>query len=293
MIKSMTGFGRAETSGNGYRVLAEIKAVNHRYAEVVVRMPREYLLFEDAIKRIVLERVSRGRLDVYITIEKTTQSARTVTLDQELAVAMKTAADELAVRLGTSETLSLPELLKLHGIITISETADDPEQLESLLLGSVSAATDNLIQMRLYEGQRLRQDMSSRIIKIAQIVDALRKRSPLVVDEYRERLDKRLRDALEGKVVVEETRLLTEVAILADRASIEEELVRLRSHLEQFESILEAVEPIGRKLDFMVQEMNREINTIGSKANDLQIAQYVVEAKSVLEQVREQLQNVE
>lgn len=293
MIKSMTGFGRAEMNQNGYRVLAEIKAVNHRYAEVVVRMPRDYLLFEDKIKRIVLEQVSRGRLDVFITIEKTEQSERTVTLDQELAVQMKNAADELAARLGLNETIKLAELLKLQGIITVSERAEDPEQLESLLLGCVKAAVLNLIEMRSYEGERLAGDMSSRIDKLGELTTALTLRNPLVVDEYRERLEKRMREALEGKVVIEESRLLTEVAIFADRASIAEELVRLQSHLEQFQSILQLSEPIGRKLDFLVQEMNREVNTVGSKANDLQIAQLVVEAKSVLEQVREQLQNVE
>jgi len=289
----MTGFGRAEMNQDGYRVLAEIKAVNHRYAEVVVRMPRDYLLFEDKIKRIVLEQVSRGRLDVFITIEKTEQSGRTVTLDQELAVQMKTAADDLAARLGLNETIQLAELLKLQGILTVSETAEDPEQLESLLLGCVKAATQGLIEMRSYEGERLAGDMSSRIDKLSQLAEALTLRSPLVVDEYRERLEKRMREALEGRVVIEESRLLTEVAIFADRASIAEELVRLASHLEQFRSILQSAEPIGRKLDFLVQEMNREVNTVGSKANDLQIAQLVVEAKSVLEQVREQLQNVE
>jgi uncharacterized protein (TIGR00255 family) len=293
MIKSMTGFGRAEQNQNGYRVLAEIKAVNHRHSEVVVRMPREYLLFEEKIKKIVLEHVSRGRLDVFVTIEKTEQSGRTVVVDQELAVQLKSAADELATRLGMGDTVSLTELLKLPGVITITETADNPEELESLLLGCVSAAVVNLLDMRVNEGQRLAKDMSARIVKLRDIVDRLIERSPLVVDEYRERLDKRLRDLLDGKAVVEEARLLTEVAILADRASIEEELVRLKSHFAQFEGFLQSAEPIGRKLDFLVQEMNREINTIGSKANDLLIAQWVVEAKSVLEQVREQLQNVE
>lgn len=293
MIKSMTGYGRAEGAAQGYRVLAEIKAVNHRFGEVVVRMPREYMLFEDAIKKAVLEQVSRGRIDVFVTVEKTEQSARTVTLDEELAVQLKAAADSLASRLGLADTIPLADLLRQPGIVTVSETVDSPEELESLLLRSVREAVQSLLTMRLYEGERLAKDLTHRLSKLGELGTLLAARSPIVVEEYKERLESRMREALEGRAFIEDTRLLSEVAVFADRASIAEELVRLQSHLEQFASILLAKEPIGRKLDFLVQEMNREVNTIGSKANDLRIAQHVVEAKSVLEQIREQVQNVE
>jgi uncharacterized protein (TIGR00255 family) len=293
MIKSMTGYGRAEATGFGYQILAEIKAVNHRYAEVVVRMPRDYLLFEDRIKKTVLERVSRGRLDVYLTIERTEEKARTVVIDEELALQLKAAADRLAERLGLEQSVTVAHLLKQEGVVTVTESAEDPESLGDLVLGTVRDATDALLKMRLYEGERLQNDLALRLTRLGQIVDHLEARSPLVVTEYKERLETRLREMLEGKVHVEEARLLTEVAVFADRASIVEELVRLRSHLEQFASILQAEEPVGRKLDFLVQEMNREVNTIGSKANDLAVSQHVVEAKSVLEQIREQVQNVE
>ncbi|MGZ4032268.1 MAG: YicC/YloC family endoribonuclease [Tumebacillaceae bacterium] len=293
MIQSMTGYGRAEGQQYGYRILVEIKAVNHRYAEVVVRMPRDYLLFEDGIKKAVLERVARGRLDVYLTVEKTDPSKRTILLDEALAQQMKDAVDSLAGRLGLAETITITDLLKQAGIMTVVEEAEDPVILESFLIGVVRAAAENLALMRLREGERLHSEFLVRLAKMRQLVEAITVRSPFVIEEYKDRLAKRLHEALAGKALVDEARFLTEVALLADRASIDEELVRLSSHFDQFESILQDTEPVGRKLDFLVQEMNREVNTIGSKANDLQIAQTVVDAKSLLEQIREQIQNVE
>ncbi|MGB8955173.1 MAG: YicC/YloC family endoribonuclease [Tumebacillaceae bacterium] len=293
MIKSMTGYGRAEAEQDGYRVLVEIKAVNHRYAEVVVRMPRDYLLFEDAMKKVVLERVSRGRLDVFLTVERIGGSGRTVVLDEELAVQVKAAADSLAARLGLGDTMKLPDLMRYPGVVTVVEEADDPARLEALLLGCTRAAVDSLLSMRQREGERLTAEFTARLGKMRTIVEEIAARSPLVVADYRERLHRRLQEALESAVQIEEARLLTEVALFVDRASIDEELVRLASHFEQFAATLDVEEPVGRKLDFLIQEMNREVNTIGSKANDLRISAQVVEAKSVLEQIREQIQNVE
>ncbi|TCP52447.1 uncharacterized protein (TIGR00255 family) [Tumebacillus sp. BK434] len=294
MLKSMTGYGRAEASDHGYRILVEIKAVNHRYAEVMVRMPRDYLMFEDGIKKAVSERVSRGRLDCYITIEMTEQQGRTVTLDEELAVKIKSAADALAERLGMVERLALSDLLRQPDVMSVTQEESDPELLGRLLLQLTGAAADDLVRMRQAEGARLAVDVKERIDKLRIVTESVSARSPLLVSEYRERLEKRLREALAGQsFVVDEARLLTEVAVLADRASIVEELVRLNSHCAQFDELLLTTEPVGRKLDFLVQEMNREVNTIGSKANDLQIAQHVVEMKALLEQVREQIQNVE
>jgi uncharacterized protein (TIGR00255 family) len=293
MIKSMTGYGRAEATEDGYRVLVEIKAVNHRFVEVVVRTPREYMMFEDAIKKAVLEHVARGRIDVFLTVERTAEAERTIVLDEALAVKLKSAADRLAEHLGLTETISLAELLRHEGVVTVCEAESSPEELESLVLGTVREAVRGLLSMRMYEGERLANDLTLRLAKLGQLCRELEDRSPVVVEEYKIRLENRLREALEGRGVVDEARLLTEVALFADRASIAEELVRLNSHLQQFAAILKSEEPIGRKLDFLVQEMNREVNTIGSKANDLKIAQHVVEAKSVLEQIREQVQNVE
>ncbi|ASS75729.1 YicC family protein [Tumebacillus algifaecis] len=294
MLKSMTGYGRAEATDYGYRVLVEIKAVNHRYAEVMVRMPRDYLMFEDGIKKVILERVSRGRLDCYITIEMTERRGSTVTFDEELAVHFKAVADSLAERLGMAERLSLADLLRQPDVVTVRQEESDPEQLGHLLMQLTAVAADDLVSMRQAEGARLAQDLVARIARLRELVGAVSVRSPLVVSDYRERLEKRLREALDGQAfTLDEARLLTEVAVLADRASIVEELVRLNSHCAQFREMIQGAEPIGRKLDFLVQEMNREVNTIGSKANDLQIAQHVVEMKALLEQVREQIQNVE
>lgn len=293
MIKSMTGYGRAEVYQDGYRVLVEIKAVNHRYAEIVVRLPREYLQFEDLMKKAVNERISRGRLDVFLTVERTGSARRAVTVDEELAAQLKAAADQLAERLGMNQTLQLEQLLKQPGVLSVAEAVENTEELGNLLLGCTAQAADNLLEMRQREGERLHLDFAARLAKLRALVQRIEERSPSVAAEYRERLEKRLRDLLEGQANLDEGRLLTEVAIFADRASIAEELVRLVSHFEQFLHIVEAPEPVGRKLDFLVQEMNREVNTIGSKANDLQTSQLVVEAKSLLEQIREQVQNVE
>ncbi|KEO81962.1 YicC/YloC family endoribonuclease [Tumebacillus flagellatus] len=293
MIKSMTGYGRAEVVQDGYRILVEIKAVNHRYAEVVVRLPREYLQFEDPMKKAVSERISRGRLDVFLTVERTGPLGRAVTVDEELALQLKLAADGLAERLGLSESIQLEQILKHPGVLSVVEAVENPEEIGNLLLACSAQAADNLVEMRKQEGERLYRDFVARLEKLRACAAQIEARSPEVVSEYRERLEKRLSDLLEGQGVVEEGRLLTEVAIFADRASIAEELVRLVSHFEQFVQIAQAAEPVGRKLDFLVQEMNREVNTIGSKANDLHIAQLVVEAKSLLEQIREQVQNIE
>lgn len=293
MLRSMTGYGRAEKIDCGYRVLIEIKAVNHRYAEVVVRMPRDYLFAEDKIKKVILERVSRGRLDCYITIDRVERSGSAVILDEELAAQIKSAADSLAERLGMSERLSLSDLISQPDVVKVTQAQEDAELLGSVLVQLAADAADDLVIMRQSEGSRLAQDVRGRIDKLRAIKEAVSTRAPLVVSEIRERLEKRLKELLAGAVLIEEARLLTEVALLADRASIVEELVRLDSHFEQFEDMLGASEPIGRKLDFFVQEMNREVNTIGSKANDLQIAQHVVEMKALLEQIREQIQNVE
>jgi uncharacterized protein (TIGR00255 family) len=293
MIKSMTGYGRAALEQDGYRLLVEIKAVNHRFTEVVVRMPREYLAFEDRMKKAVLERVARGRLDVYVTVEKTAPIAKTVVIDEDLAVSVKRAFDALAERLGLEERLPLSELLRQEGLLSVKEEAEDPERLGSLLIACTGAAADDLIRMRLDEGERLAREFAARLVKLRRIAEEIAARSPQVVEEYRNRLRERIEEALGGTGLLDEARLLTEVAIFADRASIDEELTRLNSHFQQFEATLQAEEPVGRKLDFLVQEMNREVNTIGSKANDLEIACLVVEAKSTLEQIREQIQNVE
>jgi uncharacterized protein (TIGR00255 family) len=293
MIKSMTGYGRAEMSMDGYRATVEIKAVNHRYCEIVFRMPREYLSLEDSLKRIVASRVKRGRLDVYITVENTAPDARSLSVDTVLAERLKNAADELSEQLGIDNDVSVADLLQIPDLLRIEEEEADQEITGPLLQQCVIKASEALVQMRMLEGQRLQRDFENRLEVLKEIVMRMEERSPQTVLEYKQKLETKMRDLLSGLTEVDQSRMLMEVALMAERVNIEEELVRLKSHISQFADTLSLEEPVGRKLDFIVQEMNREVNTIGSKANDFTLSAFVVEAKSVLEQIREQVQNVE
>lgn len=289
----MTGYGRGEAVLEGYRAVAELKAVNHRYAEINVRMSRDLLAFEDSIKKLIMERIRRGRVEAYITFERLAGNAPEIEVNQQLAKGLKETGDRLAEELGMPADLPISQLLQFEGVIIVRPAEVDPERIQSLLAVSVSEAVQNLVEMRTREGEQLTADFRERLGRLAGFIERMAERSPLVVEDYQERLRKRLQEWLDGKAELDESRLLTEIAIFAERANIDEELVRLRSHVKQFEATLRLPEPVGRKLDFLVQEMNREVNTIGSKSNDLTLSQTVVEAKSILEQIREQVQNVE
>ncbi|WP_380023754.1 YicC/YloC family endoribonuclease [Effusibacillus consociatus] len=293
MIRSMTGYGRGDVVQQGYRAVAELKAVNHRYAEIHVRMSRDLLAYEDSIKKLITEKIRRGRIEVYITFERLSGSVPEIEVNREFARELKKTSDRLAEELGVQSDLSVAQLLQFEGVVQVRTAEEDPEQVQKVIAQAVSQAVDKLLEMRAREGAQLAADFQERLDRLADAVQQMSERSPLVVEDYQERLQKRLQEWLEGKMELDESRLLTEVAIFAERADIDEELVRLRSHIKQFHETLKLVEPVGRKLDFLVQEMNREVNTIGSKSNDLILSQYVVEAKSLLEQIREQVQNVE
>ncbi|MFC4766075.1 YicC/YloC family endoribonuclease [Effusibacillus consociatus] len=289
----MTGYGRGDVVQQGYRAVAELKAVNHRYAEIHVRMSRDLLAYEDSIKKLITEKIRRGRIEVYITFERLSGSVPEIEVNREFARELKKTSDRLAEELGVQSDLSVAQLLQFEGVVQVRTAEEDPEQVQKVIAQAVSQAVDKLLEMRAREGAQLAADFQERLDRLADAVQQMSERSPLVVEDYQERLQKRLQEWLEGKMELDESRLLTEVAIFAERADIDEELVRLRSHIKQFHETLKLVEPVGRKLDFLVQEMNREVNTIGSKSNDLILSQYVVEAKSLLEQIREQVQNVE
>ncbi|NPV27709.1 MAG: YicC family protein [Firmicutes bacterium] len=292
MPRSMTGFGRAEVCGEGKIIVAEMKAVNHRYSEVVVRLPRQYSPLEERIRRVILNKVSRGRIDVYLNIEDESEKSRLVKVDKALAIAYYNSLKELAqileipLQVGVDQVAGLPEVLKLE------EPENDLETIWSVAEPAVSLAVEELILMRQQEGKKLGEDLIHRLNKIAQFIKEIEARVPYVVQSYRERLQMRVQELL-GETTVDEARLAMEVAVFAERCNITEELVRLDSHLHQFRETLGLDTPIGRKLEFLVQEMGREINTIGSKANDLPIAHLVVEVKSELEKIREQIQNIE
>lgn len=292
MARSMTGFGRGESAGDPGRIVMEIKAVNHRFSEVVFRMPRQFNALEDAARKLVQGRVSRGRMDLFISWEAAAK-ARGVKVDKELAIAYHSALKELAGEIGSKSELSLDTLARLPDVITVAEDQATADELWPLFESALLQALDGLMEMREREGAGLVADLEARLGALAAFGDTVADRAPMVVDEYRSRLARRLEELLPQGSGVDPQRLAQEVAIFADRADISEELQRLRSHLEQFRQTLTETDSIGRKLDFLVQEIGREINTIGSKANDATITSRVVEAKGELEKIREQVQNIE
>ena len=292
MVKSMTGYGRGEAVSDSHRITVEAKSVNHRFLEIVVRMPKQLLPLEEKIKGLVQEKVTRGRVDIFISLEENGEKKRLVKVDKGLGLAYYNALRELADDWGIPEKFDLVQMASLPGLLSLENEEDDLEAVWSVISEALICAMDDLIGMRASEGEKLAKDLLKRRETIAAYVDAIAERSPLVVSEYQEKLSQRIQELL-GEVQIDESRLANEIAFFADRASITEELVRLNSHLEQMGHILSHDDAVGRKLDFLGQEMNREINTIGSKANDLAIGRLVVEVKSELEKVREQVQNLE
>lgn len=292
MLKSMTGFGRGEYKDNSHHITVEMRAVNHRYTEVVIRMPRALGSLEERARRLILEEVSRGRLDVTITIDEYSDKKRTVRVDKELAIAYYNALKEMKELLQTPENLSLSLIARYPEVMKVEEVAEDIEIFWPKIEAAVQAALSSLTSMRQREGMAIRQDMLQRLGLLTGYIGEIDARAPEVMHDYREKLVGRIRDSLLN-TEVDENRLLLEIALFADRTNITEELVRFESHLEQFRDTVHKADAIGRKLDFIVQEMNREVNTIGSKANDFMIANKVVEIKSELEKIREQIQNLE
>ncbi|MGI6491571.1 MAG: YicC/YloC family endoribonuclease [Pelotomaculum sp.] len=292
MIKSMTGFGRGEAVAAGKKFTFELKAVNHRYSEIVLRLPRSLQALEDRIRKIIQASVARGRVDGYLSMEDCGEKSATVKVDKALAEAYYNAMKELQETLGISEEIQLKQLVSLPGVLVVVEPEEDIEEWWPAVQAAVEAAVAQLVHMRTVEGAQLAKDLYDRVEQLNILNRNIMARSPLVVEEYRERLASRLNDFISDGTLTAE-RLCAEAAVFAERSSIVEENIRLESHLQQMKSSLNAEEPIGRKLDFLIQEMNREINTIASKANDLEISKAVVEAKSELEKIREQIQNIE
>jgi uncharacterized protein (TIGR00255 family) len=289
----MTGYGRGEAIVQEYQFIVELKAVNHRYKEVVFpRLPRLLLLLEDRIRRLILGRVARGRVDVFLSIQENPDAARTVKVDKLLAVAYYKAIKELQEITGAAGEIELEDLVNLPNIFVVGEPVIDALECWPAVKQAVEDATEHLVQMKAAEGAELAADISRRLEVVARLNEKIKERSPLVVEEYRERLHVRLQEIMAGSLI-DENRLACEVALLAERSDITEEVVRLASHLKQVQACLAAEEAVGRKLDFLLQEVNREVNTIASKAGDLVISQAVVELKSELEKIREQVQNVE
>lgn len=292
MVRSMTGYGRCETSANGRTICVEIKSVNHRYFEVNTRITRGYAFLEDKLKKFLQGAVSRGKLDVYVTIGASEEEQAEVTVNHSLASGYINALREIGIKYGLPDDVAISTVARYSDIFSVHKPAEDEEKVWNELLPAVKSALDDFITMREAEGEKMKCDVLSKAEDIMKIVEEIEERSPQTVIEYKAKLTERINELLSTSTV-DEQRIATEAAIFADKVAVDEETVRLRSHFNQMYKIMESEGPIGRKLDFIVQEMNREANTIGSKVTDACLAHKVVDIKADLEKIREQIQNIE
>ena len=291
-LLSMTGYGKAKGSVEGQEITVELKSVNNRYLDCSVRLPRNFLFAEDTVKQAVSAGVSRGKVDVFVSAQASQDSGTVVSVNEELARGYRDAVARIAETLGLESGLNAFSLARFPDVLTVERRELDKDKAAAALSEITAKAVEEFNAMREPEGERLRRDMLGKLETIEGLVSAVEERSPQTVKEYRERLEARLRDILADRSL-DEQRVITEAAIFADRTAVDEETVRLRSHIAQFRTMLEEGSPIGRKMDFLVQEFNRESNTIGSKCSDASLAKVVVDLKSEIEKIREQLQNVE
>ena len=291
-LLSMTGYGSAKGSVEGQEITVELKSVNNRYLDCSVRLPRNFLFAEDTVKQAVPAGVSRGKVDVFVSAQTSQDSGTVVSVNEELARGYRDAVARIAETLGLESGLNAFSLARFPDVLTVERRELDKDKAAAALSEITAKAVEEFNAMREREGERLRRDMLGKLETIEGLVSVVEERSPQTVKEYRERLEARLRDILADRSL-DEQRVITEAAIFADRTAVDEETVRLRSHIAQFRTMLEEGSPIGRKMDFLVQEFNRESNTIGSKCSDASLAKVVVDLKSEIEKIREQLQNVE
>ena len=292
MIKSMTGFGRCEVAENNRKFTVEMKSVNHRYLYVNIMMPKKLNFFESAIRTELKKYISRGKVDIFITYEDFSESNTTVRYNREVAAEYLKYLDQMAEEFQLDNDVRVSTLSKYPEVFTMEEQTMDEEELWKELQKAVAGAAEGFVQTRIVEGENLKEDLIGKLDGMLQLTDFISERSPQILAEYHEKLTDKVRELLED-VQIDESRLLTEVAIMADRICVDEELVRLRSHIETTKKTLTEGGSIGRKLDFIAQEMNREANTILSKANDLQVSNCAIELKTEIEKVREQIQNIE
>ena len=293
LIKSMTGFGRGEYLGDSYNFKIEIKAVNNRYSDISIRMPRYMNFLEDKIKKEIKDEIGRGRVDVYINLEYIDESSLNIQVDLPLAKKSMEALENLTEELDLKENIRISELMNVSDLIKIERKILDEDELWESLKKALREAVDDIVQMKKVEGNALKIDMLNRLELIESTIFEIEKRAYFVVDEYKDKLEERIEDLLGSEIKIDDERLANEIVIYADKYDVSEELTRLKSHIDQFRNITKEDEPVGRKLDFLIQELNREINTIGSKSSDIEITQNVVEIKSEIEKIREQVQNVE
>ncbi len=288
----MTGYGRAKEERSGRTITVELRAVNHRYLDCTVKAPRQYGFLDDAVKKAAAARIARGKVEVFVGVEVEEGGDVAVTVNHALAERYLAALRELGDDYGLRDDVTVSVLAKLPDVLGSERIEQDADEMIRDVTAVFEAACDGFNQMREREGEKLAEDVRDRCAAIERMVGEVEKRSPERVREYREKLLTRMREVL-ADTSIDETRILTEAAIYADKTAVDEETVRLRSHLHQLDGMLRETQPVGRKLDFLVQEMNREANTIGSKANDVDMARIVVDIKSEIEKIREQIQNIE
>ena len=292
MIKSMTGYGRHQATVGGMDITVEIRSVNHRYYEFSARITKGYGFLEEKIKSYLQSLVSRGKIDVYVGIDTVDAVTAEILVNHSLAQGYLQAFHELAERYGIQNDVTVNTLARIPDLLTVHKAQESEDAVWANVQPVLAEAAARFVSMREREGERMRADVAARMESIAAMVEQVEQRSPQTVAEYREKLRAKLEEVLES-FQLDEQRLLTEAAIYADRVAVDEETVRLRSPLEEMGQMLASGEPIGRKLDFVVQEVNRETNTIGSKAQDTEIARLVIEMKAEIEKIREQIQNIE
>lgn len=292
MIKSMTGYGMATGMIRGNKVTVEMKAVNHRYNDITVKTPRTYGFLEEPTRNRLLQKIARGKIDVYVNMETYSDDDKEVLLNRGLADGYAKALKELKDTYELRDEISLSLLARFPDVLKLDAKEIDREEFQNAFFVIFDQAVEDFIASRIREGEKLRADVLSHVSQIEQAVEKIKTRAPGIVKDYRVRLEERMKEILDA-VPYDEGRLLTEVAIFTDRVNVNEEVVRLASHLSEVRSLMDAKEPVGRRLDFVIQEMNREINTIGSKSNDLETAQIVVDVKTEIEKIREQIQNME
>ncbi len=292
MLRSMTGYGRSKYENDFREYTVEIKSVNNRYSDISIKMPRNISFLEDNIKKIISNSITRGKVEVFISFSNNSEKGKTIEINKELAKIYIEEMKELASEAGINSNIEVIDVMKMPDILNIKLNEDDEKIITEELINCTREAIDNFIHMREIEGEKIKEDLEKRISLISEKIDKINSISTGLVNEYIVKLEKRINELLKPNVV-DEARLAQEIVIYSDKCSIEEEVTRMKSHISQFLSLIEKDNSNGKRIDFLIQEMNRETNTIGSKANNLEIINYVVEIKTELENIREQIQNIE
>lgn len=292
MPKSMTGYGAYEFSGDTRKITLEIKSVNNRYADVNIKLKSSYIFLEEDIRNTVLKNVSRGKIDVFVTVHEYKNEVAEIAVDEKLLAQYVNALKKISETASVPEGITAEKLSRYPDVLVVSQNNFDKDTLKEEIMTALNGALAEFVAAREREGRRIAVKLNECIDGISHEVDKIEKRMPQITENYRIRLENKLKEVLEEKAV-DESRIVAEAAIFADKICTDEEIVRLKSHIYEFKNILVSAQPIGRKLDFIIQEMNREINTIGSKANDIEVAKTVVDVKGEIEKLREQVQNIE